>query len=162
MDSVLLYVSWWVVCHYLLNLLHYEQRQFFLRATLGSKQWLTSTICLFATTSLCTNILTEDIRAPNRMQNFLWCFFHSLIISWQVTKLFLSGSSSPFTLFNFFRLFLSKIFNRVNTLLRKSCRDISSVQIYFLCCLIPKQRAWEWRLEIKKIPNLLDRSSAYL
>lgn len=72
---VFFYMNWWVVCHHLLNLLHYVKRQFCLHATLGSKQWLTSTICLFVTTSLCTNILTEDIRAPNRMQNFYGAFF---------------------------------------------------------------------------------------
>lgn len=126
------YVSWWVVCHHLLNLLHDEQTQFCLRASLESKQWLTRTICLFVTTSLCTNILTEYFRAPNRMQNFLWCLFHSLTISWQVTKYVSKWVIQPIHSFNFF----SSIFIYF-ILLRKTFKETTSVQIHFLCSLIP-------------------------
>lgn len=82
-----------------------------------------------------------DIRAPNRMQNFYGALFIPWLFHGRSPNIFVSRSSSPFTVFSFFLffffLFLSKIFHHISTLLWKSCRHVTLMHGYiYLCCLI--------------------------
>lgn len=69
---------------------------------------------------------------PTGCRIFLWCLFHSLTISWQVTKYVSKWVIQPIHSFNFF----SSIFIYF-ILLRKTFKETTSVQIHFLCSLIP-------------------------